>query len=248
MDKGKKSLSGLHKFTTIETLLKILQPNNGFRFSAVKDLNDVFECVDLKNTNLYTLSFSKSHSNLLLWAHYANKHTGCSIKINLKKYTHLTFEEVEYVSRKIRKSACTDSNKLCKKGKRWQYENEYRLIINPKEEMPYEVFSSKTNEKVEYYLTPYIDEVAFGCNVENSYEYLQILKIIKNINDAAKQKNKRRKNDILKVKKYKIAENGFELIWDTYQYEEVIIDLEKKAELGELKRLNKCEECELKNK
>ena len=176
MDKREKSLSGLHKFTTIETLLKILQPNNGFRFSAVKDLNDVFECVDLKETNLYTLSFSKSHSNLLLWAHYANKHTGCSIKINLKKYSHLSFERVDYVSRSVRQQAFTDKEKLCKKGKRWQYENEYRIIINSNGNLPKEIFSYNTNEKNEYYLTPYIEEIAFGCNVVESCEYLQILK------------------------------------------------------------------------
>lgn len=226
----------LYKFTTVDILLKILQPGGGFRFSAVEELNDAFESIDIKNPSLRTLSFSRCHSQLLMWAHYCNKYMGCSIKLDKEKYTNISaFEEVKYRPRNVRINAVDDKKKLTIKGKQWAYEKEHRIIIDTEKDLPPDIFLGGSGEGSGFYfLRPYIKQIAFGCNVQDSQGYLEVLRRIKDLNDKA-VKNKRKGRDYIEVKKYAISKNNFALEEvSSYNYEQEIVRLEARLKLAEI--------------
>lgn len=214
----------IHKFTSIETLFKILKPDCGFRFSSLKDLNDVFESADIKESNVLryrTLSFTRCLSSTLMWGHYGKGYQGCCIKLNKNKYTCIDFQQVVYVSRKERCKK-SDLDKMLIKGDKWFYEKEHRIIVNIDDKLNDDVF-----QKGKYYfLKPYIKAVYLGPNVKDSKEYLEVLKILKRMNDLSKEE-RRYVRDKIDVNKYKIAEDRYELIVDNnYDYKKEIVRLE----------------------
>ena len=129
------------------------------KVSNFKDLNDPFELlapslekksvrdylIKVKNRfaeNARLLCFSRDYSSNLLWAHYANKHTGVALEIDVPGKS---IEEVNYVSKRIElpifekleqfmqtKNPAIGkelSDLLKTKSKEWEYEKEYRVIF-----------------------------------------------------------------------------------------------------------------------
>lgn len=226
------NFTSLYKFTSIATLLKILGENGGFRFSSLKCLNDAFESIGITNENLQTLSFTKAHSQTLMWAHYADKFQGAVIQIDKHQYNDLTvFQKVHYGPIKQRIDKKLDEEKVLFKGRAWAYENEYRVIINPEKNktLPDNVFCDNVpSTKKHYFLKCFVKRIYFGPNVQDTYEYLDALKRIREINDEYKQQDKRRKNDLIKVEKYRIDDKKYALIIDkSFDYLTEIERLEK---------------------
>lgn len=132
-----------------------------FRFAyegTNKELEEAFKNVhEYQKHNYRVISFSKDSNNLILWAHYANKHKGILIKFDLNemKQDGTSFNEttikVNYTHERIKFSADFDlkvnENKALDlfkkinytKFKKWKYEDEYRTIIkfDFKENIPY---------------------------------------------------------------------------------------------------------------
>lgn len=72
-------------------------------------------------------------NNLLMWAHYADRHRGICLEFNVKNFTMCSAQEVQYfpqfpMTRQY--SGDLDENllPLLAKGDHWKYEQEYRLI------------------------------------------------------------------------------------------------------------------------
>lgn len=235
----------LYKFTSISTLCKILHEESGFRFSSVDLLNDPFEAVDIELSSIKdykTLSFTRSHSSTLMWAHYGDSFGGCVIKIDCKKYNNLEFRQVKYLSRDIRKGQNPDYNKLLVKGQSWAYEREHRVLLDTKNTA--ESFIFKNNNY--YFLRPHIKEICFGPMIKESLEYYVALKQIEALNNLA-IKNRRKTKDYIKVAKYKISSKEYSLIKDkNYDYQKEIENLSKIKE--KLNCSNQCNECKMKCK
>lgn len=197
-----------YKFTSVSTLYAILQ-YNGFRFNSLKDLNDVYESIDIDENgllNFKTLSFTRCHSSILMWAHYAEKYKGCVVQIRKEKYQNIKFQQVDYMSRDARRKQVPDYNKLLVKGYAWHYEKEHRVIIDASSIETSDIFSKNDY----FYLTPYIKHVYFGPSVEDTDDYFNILTYIKNHNKLA-IKERRKCKDEIRVSKYKISNSNYEL-------------------------------------
>lgn len=95
----------------------------------IKDLNSRF--------GIYSLS--KIPTNILMWSHYANSHSGFSFGINISKINlkGIIAEKVIY-ERKYPVISPNETNEniitkqLLVKSDRWKYEKEYRLIVMDK--------------------------------------------------------------------------------------------------------------------
>jgi hypothetical protein len=105
------------------------------------------------NNNLGVSCFSKQPYNPLMWAHYGDNHAGFCLEFECKppfrterlndgKKLH-KFGKVKYASKGdlprisltdfIRRDGRAD-DLILEKGKRWKYEEEYRLIVSPSSE------------------------------------------------------------------------------------------------------------------
>lgn len=96
-----------------------------------------------KEINSHFIScFSTSNDNLLLWAHYANKHTGYCVEYDLENTDNIfpviyslnkkKNSEIlnKYFSNISKYSGDLYINFLLRKSYHWMYENEWRLILN----------------------------------------------------------------------------------------------------------------------
>ena len=130
--------------------------------------------------NTITMKEDKSIiQNILMWSHYANGHSGVCIKyrlsekfINRKKdndYKHCFLKKVIYTDKDVN----IDNNSIdsdlafTTKNKRWEYENEVRLIsYNPEKEGNFDAISLDTENKIE--------AVYFGYSCEERHKKIII--------------------------------------------------------------------------
>lgn len=109
--------------------------------------------IDMKDSKLGVFSLSKRYDDELLWAHYANSHKGFCIEYNLERLLSKQnpkhhFFDIQYTneipnldfSQIVGQSG---SNELVKimlgyKSKRWEYENELRIITEKQKEIIYD--------------------------------------------------------------------------------------------------------------
>ena len=178
-----------------------LSSNNAFidlekgaiKVSLINDLNDPFE---LKPYLRYgysvraqfnkvrrrvskkfgLLCFSGKEHELLLWGHYADKHSGIALGFQLNKSPEEIIE-VEYCSKRIKyeltnNTSLDEINFLNLIGKRkyknWEYENEYRVWVNLKEciRINGKYFVKFDNEFI-------LKEILLGCRHDKSnYKYI----------------------------------------------------------------------------
>ena len=80
------------------------------------------------------LCLSSKYDDLLLWAHYANEHKGCCVKLDLMA-DHELFKWIRKVEYDDKYPVCnyvnnpeTSLDVLFHKSKVWEYEDEYRVV------------------------------------------------------------------------------------------------------------------------
>ena len=125
----------------------------------------------------YKLScFSESYSEILMWSHYADKHSGICVGFNFPhKYDNkFILCPVKYLNELKELDGATDIYRvilywLTSKSIRWEYEKEIRAISRCK--------SPKTDHEYITYDSRYIKEIIFGCNVTDKKIEEAILKI-----------------------------------------------------------------------
>lgn len=110
--------------------------------------------------------FSVKYDEVLMWSHYAHKHTGICIGFDFPHNYSKKFilAPVKYVTELKPLDGNTSLNRLIlywltTKSKRWKYEEEVRAIAQ-----------TNNNEKTELikFESKYIKEVIFGCNVNQN--------------------------------------------------------------------------------
>ncbi len=77
-------------------------------------------------------------NNLLMWAHYADRHRGICLEFKVKNLTMCGALEVQYfpqfpMTRQYSKDLDENLLPLLAKGDHWKYEQEYRLIAQEKD-------------------------------------------------------------------------------------------------------------------
>ncbi len=122
--------------------------------------------------------FSDCYNEILMWSHYADKHSGICIGFD---FPHRYADKfimcpVKYLNELNALDGKTDNLRiimywLTTKSIRWQYEHEIRAISK-----------SKTSEKHELinFDAQYVKEIIFGCNVSNLKIFNAIRKLKKN--------------------------------------------------------------------
>lgn len=129
------------------------------RFTPIRELNDPFESnlslgSKISNFSLFNvqviftnmidsitdagvLSLTTNHDNLLMWAHYANNHTGFVISFDAHHTFFKDVDVVNYSSSRLDVNDINDSKKLnqsllyrniFKKSIDWSYESEWRIF------------------------------------------------------------------------------------------------------------------------
>lgn len=137
----------LFYFTKLEHLPSILE--TGIRSSALESVNDPYEISAIKiypNTkeliqlkdypqifNKRFICLSGSYNNSLMWAHYADKHKGVCLGIDIKDddVCKVTYSEsILEIYGKESLSLKDALSILTTKYKGWEYENEFRVFTN----------------------------------------------------------------------------------------------------------------------
>ncbi|MGG6325606.1 DUF2971 domain-containing protein [Vibrio cholerae] len=103
------------------------------------------------------ISFSETHDNLLMWAHYADNHSGIVVGFDGNHEWFKALHRVRY--RKERNTEFMDFNDpYLYKSDEWSYEKEHRLIVKLSS-TPVQVASKQ-----------YLDSI--GCNVADQSNYI----------------------------------------------------------------------------
>ncbi|MDB5992496.1 MAG: hypothetical protein JWQ10_3899 [Herbaspirillum sp.] len=130
------------------------------KIAKYEDLNDPFELLPFIQTdrearryyktvvrvlsaNHGVLCFSKSWRSTLMWAHYAEKHTGMCLEFEIEENQFLT--KIDYVNQRLdspidftKPLHSADESMLVRclnvKHSGWQYEKEYRLRVSLNDE------------------------------------------------------------------------------------------------------------------
>ena len=145
---GRTSAARYYKFLEERWALDDIE-NRRLRVSELHGLNDPFEFVpfDLSDIRFREglfrardqlcrrgmISFSREWSNLLLWAHYADKHRGICLGFDVQ-LARSRVRKIRYVPqrlpapRMLQPSVAT--NWLFTKGSDWQYEKEVRVFAS----------------------------------------------------------------------------------------------------------------------
>jgi hypothetical protein len=126
------------------------------------------------------LCFSKSWSEPLLWAHYADKHKGIALGFEISKYEIL---EVKYIPGRVKLELTGDREKDEKifrdtlasvKYEKWDYENEYRIWVRLED-----CTKIDGHHFIEFGDSLKVKEIVLGCKYDNSEKY--ILKLSENL-------------------------------------------------------------------
>lgn len=142
---------GLYKYRSLSDLKRFIDILMNRRLYASKylDLNDPMEGFFLYDMNIprpiltklrddraktLICSFSKTHTNGLMWSMYGDEHKGCCIKLRVTSPNWKELE-VNYTDMKLMISDRNASIEtiLSTKSQQWQHEEEIRYILtNPK--------------------------------------------------------------------------------------------------------------------
>lgn len=77
------------------------------------------------------VSFSSVNDDLLLWSHYGTSHRGLCFEFDSNSDSLLsTVREVKYVDRVPTYDPSDEDLVLCSKAKSWEYEREYRVLLD----------------------------------------------------------------------------------------------------------------------
>ena len=214
----------LCKYTKLDYLLDALRAGGVFASELCK-LNDPYEWMDMNQSDARVCCLTKSRNAKKMWSHYADGHRGCVITVELpsEPETIPEFQKVSYVS--IREFSSIDDpvKRLHYKDKKWHDEKEYRAVYSKGQVDPnhWVIINCGDTEKV--FFRCRILRISFGCAVdENSQEFIQAVRWIKDYNDQQRYK----KNKI-EVDKYLAKEDRFEFSVDrNFNFERLALKLE----------------------
>lgn len=141
----------------------------------IKTLQDKIE--ETSNKHYRIASFSKRYNDILMWAHYTNKHTGICMEFsysgidNFAQQYFCNIKQVRYRQKyySLKEYNLIDPQDLitATKSKHWKYEKEWRLIygqVKPIEENP---FCLKFNPSM-------FTGIIFGCQItDDDRTYIQ---------------------------------------------------------------------------
>lgn len=116
--------------------------------------------------------FSQNEWSLLMWSHYANKHSGICLKFDTEKdiyFFHVPYKvdypenypKFDFLKQRKIKEEYTTQVLLASKSRDWQYENEIRII---KSRMQHGTFRGKIK-----YSKECLKEVIFGYKTTDSF-------------------------------------------------------------------------------
>ena len=133
------------------------------------------------------ISFTETRSNLLMWSHYAQKHSGLVIEFDVENDFFETIKRVRYDNIKPNHIHIKDLEDLFFiKSDDWIYEKEYRIVnklskhnsyitksdmkINPAKNSA--ILLGDYTEEMYMFRVPKnsIKSVTFGCNIEPSWK------------------------------------------------------------------------------
>lgn len=131
------------------------------------------EYIDDKLNDKFITCFSATNNNLLLWSHYACKHTGYCLEYDISTENNILLNLFPVIYSLNKKKAsdilynyllniqkeCGNlyTNFLLRKSYHWMYENEWRLIVNSN-------MGEKCNDGVLVKFTP-LKAIYFGLNM-----------------------------------------------------------------------------------
>lgn len=187
--------------------------NDPFEFLPPKDFYDAVVEYALKGTDIEwaknitydefrrsfylsngVISFTETRSNLLMWSHYAQGHTGLVIEFYIQNYFFKTVKRVGYDNIRPYQINVTDlDNLFFIKSDEWIYEKEYRIV---KRKSDHDYYMNKSDMilhpakmsaihseegAVEMYMFSVpkecIKSVTFGINIDNNIKNIIIDKI-----------------------------------------------------------------------
>jgi len=170
-------------FTTLGEIFDKSQKNLKDNEKEIKDeLDKIFEY--LRRNEFYIGCLTNNPNSILMWTHYSNSHKGFQVKLKINKeyneylypvkYTHKKpLRTLEELHKSTKKNILDNFKKeFFTKAMDWQYENEYRLIINEIE--------SNFFDKVE------VLEVTMGYNISDNNSH-RLAKFCKNKNIPLKK-------------------------------------------------------------
>lgn len=155
----------LYYMTQLETLERFILPDQQIRVSTFDKVNDPFELLgaikggklnhqdfawlrDHWTNTIGFICFSDNFKSPLMWAHYANNHTGVclGIEVSNKKLLQMNYRAnrsaVNFDFKKFENAADEELMEkiISTKFKEWEYEREWRLLcpllFNPKDNKP----------------------------------------------------------------------------------------------------------------
>lgn len=156
----------------ISDCISSIRPNNEYNIELKEFENYIAQCfVKLKKVVINSLGIiclSESYDNVLMWAHYSNKHTGICVEYDFTNVDEMLLSSLLPVEYKKERPIVTndlykDKKKLSFnllsssyiKSKDWKYEKEWRILL------PLKYLDENLN-----YKSPKITKVFFGLNVE----------------------------------------------------------------------------------
>ncbi|MBJ6799739.1 DUF2971 domain-containing protein [Geomonas propionica] len=147
--------------------------------------------LEKQSSELGILCLSKTHTDILMWSHYANNHKGYCLEFDANKLRELFFcGEVVYKDNYPRFSEFVRANLngiaqtfTLTKSKHWKYEQEYRLIVQPNGRQ------DKPGDRIFPYNPNALIGVIFGCQMSEK-DKLTIRQILKDKPVVYKQARK----------------------------------------------------------
>lgn len=233
----------LYKYVSLKYLADLIN-NQYLYMDDGSNYNDPFDNVFLAkkglvhNKGFHIVCLTNSNNNKLLWAHYADSYKGVMISVEIdKKFLYPVF----YSKTRVKKTekgfnvdlAIKNSKSKYKgnvifdvssvneykkvaliKGPRWNYEKEYRIIVDNKEakELIKQNKIIKKNGKLFFKVK--IKEICFGCYFDKQNESVK-----DNILKACL------KNNVL-MKTLKLSTNNYDLSKEKYSKPILIITSE----------------------
>lgn len=174
-------------------IVKICEEDDGVSEKFISDMPDnllltIFNNMDkssLNNTKYGVTCFSKKNDNILMWSHYANNHTGICLGFEIDENEQFNIQSgiremlipIEYSQDNKRPVFTFQPNNpsymdavLKKKGKDWEYEDEYRIRVQSNGEV---LFPTQL-----HYNPSSLQKIIFGANMSLK-EFIQCQKIMK---------------------------------------------------------------------
>ena len=219
-----KRWTTLYKYVPLKCVVDILD-NHRLYLSDGKNFNDPFEITVTDESgniryidNLHILSLTNSYQNNLIWSHYTDSHKGicltvkvpadcvypiCYVKERVKENTNLDeliAKNIKWRKKNLKKpfSLLSNDKKVAYiKNRKWEYENEYRIIFNKYDE------SGLIYENGKWYMSVKIKNVYLGVNFEKNDQ-----KTIDEILSACKRNNINVTEMVLSNSDYSVKPGG----------------------------------------